>query len=150
MKKVDNTLPCFREEKREKVFFLFYTRGFWSFMFWWLPLQPNNREEKEIESYGGWVERVELILCFELNTESKESRGESIRLSHLKQCCSFPFVCNPLLLVITQSKIFVLHFVAFGREGIWYMFPSSPFVLCESESYWVYVGYWVWELKLYL
>ena len=52
-----------------------------------------------------------------------------------------PFVCNPLLLVITQSKIFVLHFVAFGREGIWYMFPSSPFVLCESESYWVYVGF---------
>ena len=66
---------------------------------------------------------------------------ESVRLSHLKQCCSFPFVCNPLLLVITQSKIFVLHFVAFGREGIWYMFPSSPFVLCESESYWVYVGF---------
>ena len=48
-----NTFPCFGEKKRKKVFFLFYTRGFWSFMFWWLPLQPNNREEKEIESYGG-------------------------------------------------------------------------------------------------
>ena len=39
--KVDNTIPCFGEEKREKETLVLVL-----YVFWWLPLQPKDREEK--------------------------------------------------------------------------------------------------------